>query len=258
MLTTLGNGKSGLTAQMQRMDINGNNIANISTTGYKRQSVEFAELLRRRMAARGIPVVENASSQPTRGSGINASNPTRHFDQGNLQRTGRNLDLAINGKGFFRVTGADGNSFYTRDGNFYVDANGRITDSRGNTLIPEELPENYSNLTVDLAGNVTCRDEDDYLINIGQIELAVFPNPAGLNAVGENLFLPTGESGEPQNLIPGLEGSGTVQQGYLENSNVDLAAEMQSLIEAQRSFQLNAKSITIADQLWNITNNLQK
>jgi len=243
---------------MQRMNVTGNNIANISTTGFKRQSVEFAELLRQRIADRGVPVVKNDASQPALGSGVNASNLTRHFDQGDLYQTGRVLDLAINGKGFFQVTGQDGNVYYTRDGNFYIDTNGQIANSSGNTLTLDELPENYSNLIVDSAGNVTCQDEDNSSISIGQIELAVFPNPAGLNAVGENLFLPTGESGEPQSLIPGEESSGTLQQGYLENSNVDLAAEMQTLIEAQRSYQLNAKSINTADQLWSITNNLQK
>lgn len=258
MLRTLYNGMSGLAAQMQRMDVTANNLANINTTGFKRQSVNFKELLRQRMALQGLPVLETEAATPTQGSGTGVSSTTRRFTQGVVSYTGRNLDLAIEGNGFFRVVREDGEVFYTRDGGFHVDENGRIVNSKGYALIEEELPENYNRLTVDESGRITCEDAGGNTREIGQIELALFPKPEGLMAVGDNLFGQTGESGEPVIVAPGEEAAGRIMQGYLENSNVDLVEEMQLLIESQRAFQLNAKSITTADQMWNIANNLQK
>ncbi len=259
MLGTLYNGMSGLSAHMQKLDITGNNIANISTTGYKRQAVSFSDLLRQRIASRGLPVLdENGAISPSMGSGTKVSAATRLFEQGTPAFTGRDLDLAIEGNGFFRVLREDGSEFYTRDGNFRLNANGQIANSQGYLLLDEELPENYSDLSVDNQGVVTCLDGSGAQVEIGQIQITVFSNPAGLEEAGENLFLPTESGGEPVDLTPGEENAGVIRQGYLESSNVDLTMEVQFMIEAQRAFELNARSVTTADQLWSITNNLQK
>lgn len=258
MLGTLFNGMSGLSAHMQKLDVTGNNIANINTTGFKRQTVGFSELLRQRMADRGLPVLENGTIIPVQGSGTKASSSTRRFEQGTLVSTGRPLDLAINGEGFFQVAREDGETFYTRDGSFQIDSEGQITNSQGYLLLDDELPEYFTDLAIDETGNVTCKAEDGTVTEIGQIELYVFANPAGLDAVGENLFAVTETSGEPENLTPGDENAGGIRQGYLESSNVDLVMETQALIEAQRAFELNARSVNTADQLWSITNNLKK
>ncbi|HBX23683.1 MAG TPA: flagellar basal-body rod protein FlgG [Desulfotomaculum sp.] len=258
MLGTLYNGMSGLSAHMQKLDVTGNNIANINTTGYKKQAVSFSDLLRQRMATRGLPVLENGTVKPSLGSGTKVSAATRLFEQGLLVSTGRDLDLAIEGNGFFRLSREDGSVFYTRDGSFHTDANGRIVNSQGYLLLDAELPENFSDLSVDDQGNVACLDDTGTVIEIGQIEITVFSNPAGLKEAGENLFLATEFSGEPVTTTSGEENAGIVRQSYLENSNIDLTLEIQFMIEAQRAFELNARSVTTADQLWSVTNNLQK
>lgn len=259
MLGTLYNGMSGLSAHMQKLDVTGNNIANISTTGYKKQAVSFSELLRQRVASRGLPVLdENGSISPSLGGGTKLSAATRLFEQGTLVSTGRALDLAIEGNGFFLVSREDGSEFYTRDGNFNINADGQIANSQGYLLLDEELPENFSDLTIDEQGVVTCLDDSGSQVELGQIQITIFANPAGLEEAGGNLFLPTESGGEPVSLNPGEDKAGMIKQGYLENSNVDLTMEVQFMIEAQRAFELNARSVTTADQLWSITNNLQK
>lgn len=258
MLGTLFNGMSGLSAHMQKLEVTGNNIANINTTGYKRQTASFTELLHQRMAPGGLPVLENGAVRLTRGSGTRVSATTRLFEQGSLVPTGRALDLAIEGRGFFRVAREDGTVYYSRDGTFHVNAAGRIVNSQGFVLLDEELPVHFSNLSVDDTGKVSCRDESGAVTEIGQIQIAVFADPAGLEEVGGNLFIPTEASGGPENLAPGAGNAGSLRQGYLENANVDLTREVQYMIEAQRAFELNARSVTTADQLWSITNNLQK
>ncbi len=258
MLGTLFNGMTGLSAHMQKLDVTGNNIANINTTGFKRQTVNFSELLRQRMADRGLPVIENGAVTPVQGSGARVSATTRRFDQGSLVYTGRPLDIAVEGTGFFRLVQDNGEYLYTRDGTLKIDAEGRIVNSRGYVLLDEELPENFTELVVDEKGMVSCKDQEGEIREIGQIELYLFPNPEGLQAVGENMFTVSETSGEPESMVPGVEGAGSLRQGYLESSNVDLVLETQNLIEAQRAFELNARSIIVADQLWSITNNLQK
>jgi len=257
LLKSLWNSMTGLSAQIQAIDVTANNIANISTPGFKRQSVGFSELVRQRMVDQGLPVTRENADRVTQGSGTMVSSTRRQFAPGTHVYTGRNLDLAIAGRGFFQLTGENGETFYTRDGGFTIDNDGRITNTRGLALLDGELPQNYSDLMIDEAGRVSCRDENGDRVEIGQIELAVFDNPNGLTAAGDNLFTAAPNT-EPESMVPGEEGVGSIKQGYLENSNVDIVMEIQLLIEAQRSFQLNAKSMTTVDQLWNITNNLQK
>lgn len=258
MLKTLNNGMTGMSSQMLKLDVIGNNISNMETTGFKKQSVGFSELVRQRMSAQGIPVLDSNADPFTQGSGTKVSSITREFDPGSLIFTENKLDFAIAGNGFFKLTRNDGEVLYTRDGVFHVDSDGQIVNSKGLVLLDEELPDNFTDLAVDAEGNITCKDEDGNVQDVGQIEITVFPNPAGMTEMGGNLYAYSEEAGEPQSLIPGEEYAGSIKQGYLEGSNVDMVVGMQSLIEAQRSFQMNSKSVTTADQMWNITNNLQK
>ena len=258
MIKALYNGMTGMAAQMQRMDVTGNNIANIDTVGYKRNTASFDELLRQQITAQGMPVVPEAAAASNQGSGSKISLVNRSFTQGNLISTGRDLDLAIEGDGFFKLTREDGEVFYTRDGSFKLDADGKIKSSEGYVLLDNELPTGYTDLVINDSGLITCKDRDGNKQEIGQIELAAFPRPELLEAAGNNLFQQCDASGEAQTIIPGDNNSNRIMQRYLEGSNIDLVTEVQSLIEGQRSFQLNAKAVNTADQLWSITNNLQK
>ncbi|MCG8402603.1 MAG: flagellar hook-basal body complex protein, partial [Firmicutes bacterium] len=200
----------------------------------------------------------NGAAVQVQGSGAKISCTARRFDQGTLVSTGRHLDLAISGEGFFRVVGEDGAIYYTRDGSLHIDSGGRITNSRGHLLLDDELPENHTDLVIDEKGNITYKDQEGARRELGQIELHIFANPAGLEPVGENMFAVTETSGAPENFTPGDENAGIIRQNYLESSNVDLVYETQTLIEAQRAFELNARSVNTADQLWSIANNLKK
>ncbi|SFF96264.1 flagellar basal-body rod protein FlgG [Desulfotomaculum arcticum] len=258
MIKALHNGMTGMAAQMQQMDVIGNNIANIDTNGYKRQTASFDELLRQQVTAQGMPVVPDAATESNQGGGAKISSTNRSFTQGNLINTGRDLDLAIDGDGFFNLTSADGEIFYTRDGSFKLDSDGLIKNSEGYVLLDNELPEGFTDLVIDESGLVSCKDGEGNTQEIGQIELAVFPRPELLEAIGNNMFKQSDSSGEPETVTPGDDNQNRILQNYLEGSNIDLVQEVQSLIEGQRSFQLNAKSVNTADQLWSITNNLQK
>ncbi|WP_027363309.1 flagellar hook-basal body protein [Desulfotruncus alcoholivorax] len=258
MIKALYNGMTGMAAQMQKMDVTGNNIANLDTIGYKCQTASFNELLRQQVTAQGMPVVPDAAAQSNQGGGAKISSINRSFSQGNMISTGRDLDLAIEGDGFFKLTRADGEVFYTRDGSFKLDSDGKIKSSEGYVLLDNELPAGFTDLVIDETGLVTCKDREGNKQEIGQIELAVFPRPELLEASGNNMFKQSDASGEPETITPGDNNPNRILQSYLEGSNVDLVLEVQSLIEGQRSFQLNAKSINTADQMWSIANNLQK
>ena len=258
MIKALYNGMTGMAAQMQQMDVIGNNIANLDTVGYKRQTASFNELLRQQLTAQGMPVMPDAAAESNLGGGAKISSTSRSFAQGNISNTGQELDLAIEGEGFFKLTRKDGEVFYTRDGSFKLDSDGKIKSSEGYVLLDNELPGEYTDLVIDESGLVTCKDKEGNKQEIGQIELAVFPRPELLEAAGDNLYKQCASSGEPATITPGGDNSNRILQSNLEGSNVDLVMEVQSLIEGQRSFQLNAKSVSTADQLWSITNNLQK
>lgn len=258
LFNSLNTEASNLSAKIQKLDVVANNIANLNTIGFKRQSVDFIELLEKSLLQREQQDNnKNNTSGTSGGGGSMVAVTKRHFDQGLLSYTGRPLDLAIEGKGFFQLISDDGKVFYTRDGSFYVNADGRISSSQGYKLIDEELPDNYSDLTISDSGEITCKDENGDLHEVGQIELAVFKSPSQeLNALGDSLYVPYNEDIELDNVIPGEECF--IRQGNLESSNVELVTEMASLIETQRSIQFNGKTITTVDQMWNITNNLQK
>lgn len=252
MLKILGDNMVGFMSQMRKLDVTGNNIINSNTPGFKRQSVNFTDFLRVH------PLHGDGQAWDLRGNGNIIALTNRQFDQGNVVYTGRQLDLAINGNGFFRLTRDDGSVYYTRDGSFQVDDGGRIVSKQGYLLIEESLPNNYSDIKINEKGMIFCKDENGDIVEVGQIELAFFSYPTELKALGDNLYQATDNAGEELLLVPGEEKAGVIIQGQLEGSNVDLVMEMNNLIVAQRSTQLNSKIIQTADQLWNIANNLQK
>ncbi len=266
MLRALSTGAAGLTAQQIRLDTCANNLANINTYGYKKQGVSFADLLYQEMGREGIPAERKAppgantpGPTPPEGSGVRVAAVSRDFCPGSLIRTGRPLDVAIQGKGFFRVRLPGGAYAYTRAGMLTVDADGRLITQQGYPLEPEIiLPPGYQSVTLHSDGRVTIINSDRQQEEVGRLALYSFTNPAGLAARGENLYLPTAASGEPVEYYPGTGGAGTLIQGCLEASNVDLTIELTSLIEAQRIYQLNLRVISSADEMWSMANNLRK
>ena len=253
MIRSLWIAKTGLDAQQTQLDVISNNLANVSTNGFKRARAVFEDLLYQTLRPAGAQ-----SSQQTQvptglqvGTGVRPVTTARIHTQGNLQQTGNALDLAINGQGFFQVALPDGTTAYTRDGSFHVDAQGQVVNSNGFALQPAlTIPANALQITVGqdgtvsvlLAGQATPQQ-------VGAIQLANFVNPAGLHSVGQNLYLETAASGTPTTNQPGSNGSGVLNQGYVETSNVNVVEELVSMIATQRAYELNSKAIQTSDQM---------
>lgn len=245
---------TGMSAQQLNVEVIANNIANINTTGYKRTRAEFTDLLYQMERVQGIPAQTGENLIPegaqlglgTRLSAIRLLNI-----QGPLAETGNQLDIAINGPGWFQVTGPNGETLYTRAGAFNTDANGQVVTAEGYPIEPAlTVPAGTTAVEINQTGEVFARLEGDAaLVSVGQITLANFANPAGLNALGGNLFQPTEASGAAVTGTPGDISFGTVQQGYLESSNVDPVREITELISAQRAYEMNSKVIQAADDM---------
>ncbi|AEG59534.1 flagellar hook-basal body protein [Desulforamulus ruminis DSM 2154] len=258
MIKSLSNGVSGMRASQLKMDVVGNNVANVQTTAYKRSKPNFAEVVRQALGDQGIPSTEDP--RPQEGSGVKLVSIQRVDTQGILNPTGRSLDIAIDGTGYFKVISPDDDrEYYTRDGNFYINNEGIIINSLGYALEPEmTLPEDYTSFSIDEKGLITAQLNDGTEEEIGTIELYSFPAPNALLAEGNNLFSETEASGEAVSGEAGEEGFGLIKQGYLESSNVDITQEMVSMIEAQRAYSLNARTVQTADRMWEQANNLRK
>lgn len=245
---------TGMSAQQLNVEVIANNIANINTTGYKRTRAEFTDLLYQMERVQGIPAQTGENLIPegaqlglgTRLSAIRLLNI-----QGPLAETGNQLDIAINGPGWFQVTGPNGETLYTRAGAFNTDANGQVVTAEGYPIEPAlTVPAGTTAVEINQRGEVFARLEGDAaLVSVGQMTLANFANPAGLNALGGNLFQPTEASGAAVTGVPGDISFGTVQQGYLESSNVDPVREITELISAQRAYEMNSKVIQAADDM---------
>lgn len=261
IINTLSSGASGMRAQQMKLDTVGNNIANINTNGYKKTRVQFADMVRQAIGDEGIPTAEKP--RPDSGSGVRLVSIARLNEQGDLLQTGRDLDLAIQGQGFFKLTSLDGDQeYYTRDGSFYLNDEGLIVNANGYQLqdgITIDMTQ-YKSIVIDEKGLIQGIPTDPQadMEEIGQIELSTFPSPANLEAVGSNLFVYNQAAGEENPLTPGEEGAGTIHSGYLERSNVDLANEMLGMIEAQRAYAANSRTIQTADEMWDRANNLRK
>ncbi|WP_460136877.1 flagellar basal-body rod protein FlgG [Pseudomonas sp. S1_E04] len=253
MLPALYVAKTGLSAQDTNLTTISNNLANVSTTGFKRDRAEFQDLLYQTQRQPGAQSTQNTElpSGLQTGTGVRIVGTQKNFTAGSLQTTGQPLDVAINGRGFFQILQPDGTTSYTRDGTFHLDANGRVVNASGFALEPAVVvPANAQTFTVGRDGTVSISVAGSPAIQvIGNLQTADFINPAGLQAVGGNLFLETAASGAPQVGTPGLNGFGTTLQNSLETSNVSTVEEMVNMITTQRAYEMNSKVVKTADEM---------
>ncbi|MEJ5329294.1 MAG: flagellar basal-body rod protein FlgG [Desulfobaccales bacterium] len=242
---------TGMGAQQLRLDIIANNLANVNTTGFKKSRGDFEDLVYQtlRQAGGERPSGGQVPTGMQVGLGVRPVGISKIFSQGDYVHTENELDLAIEGKGFFKIL-SNGVEYYTRAGNFKMDKDGFLTTPAGDRLQPEfTIPPQTVYTTIDNTGKITCFGPDGKALASGQISLYTFPNQAGLLNVGRNLFQVTEASGEPTEGRPGVDGVGTIAQGYLEVSNVNVVEEMVNMIIAQRAYELNSKAIQTADAM---------
>jgi flagellar basal-body rod protein FlgG len=254
---------TGMMAQELNVQVISNNIANMRTTGYKRQRAEFQDLLYEHVRRIGTQTSAQGNILPVGvdlGGGVKTVGTPRIMTQGTLTRTGSELDIAIRGEGFFKILMPDGTFTYTRDGSFQMDAQGRIVTLHGNVLSPAiTLPQNATGLTINPQGQVMVTPQGSNTPTVlGQITLTRFINKAGLQPIGDNLFVETPASGPPQDGTPGTDGFGDLLQSNLEQANVEVVSEISDLIAAQRAYEMNAKVITAADQMLSATSNMMR
>jgi flagellar basal-body rod protein FlgG len=247
-------------SQQLTLDVIANNLANVQTAGFKRSRVDFQDLVYETAQVPGAASAQNREvpSGFQIGHGSRAVSSQRLFIEGDLQQTGNPLDLAIEGDGFFPITQPNGEIAYTRAGTFKKDSQGRIVSTEGFSLEPEiTIPEDALSLTIGMDGTVSVTQPGVIQPQeIGSIELTRFINPAGLQGLGRNLFLPTQASGDPIPGTPGQEGFGTMLQGFVEMSNVNVVEEMVNLIIGQRAYEINSRAIRTADEMMQTANNL--
>jgi flagellar basal-body rod protein FlgG len=253
---------TGMAAQDLNVQVISNNIANMNTVGYKRQVAEFEDLLYQNIQQEGTQSSDTGTIVPTGiqvGAGVKAGQVERVGTQGAMTQTNNQLDMAISGAGYFQVLMPSGQIAYTRAGNFSVNATGQVVTQDGYLVQPTMVvPQTATSVTVSSTGQVQITQQGVTTpTTIGQLQTAIFFNPAGLDAQGSNLFLETAASGPPTLADPGQPGYGTIMQGYVEASNVDPVTEITNLITAQRAYEMNSKVITTADQMLQTTNQMQ-
>ncbi len=254
---------TGMMAQELNVQVIANNIANMRTTGYKRQRAEFQDLIYEHVNRIGSQTSNQGNILPVGvdlGGGVKTVGTPRLMTQGTLTQTGGTLDVAIRGEGFFKVQMPDGTFAYTRDGSFQMDAQGRIVTVQGNVVQPGiTIPPNSSAVTINPQGQVMVTPQGSTTPTIlGQFTLTRFINPAGLLSVGDNMFTETPASGTPQDGLAATDGMGDLQQGNLEQANVEAVSEMTDLIAAQRAYEMNSKVISAADQMLQSTSQLMR
>ncbi|MCQ4347301.1 flagellar basal-body rod protein FlgG [Pseudomonas stutzeri] len=253
MIRSLWTAKTGLESQQVQMDVIANNLANVGTTGFKRSRAVFEDLLYQNLRQPGAKSsTENSLPSGLQiGTGVRPVATERLHTQGNLQNTENSRDLAINGNGFFQVLLPDGSTAYTRDGSFQIDQNGQLVTASGYPLEPSiTIPDNALSVTVAQDGVVSITEPGSTQTReVGQITLANFINPAGLQSIGENLYLETDSSGPRNESTPGLNGIGRLLQGYVETSNVNVVEEMVSMIQTQRAYEINSKAVQTSDEM---------
>jgi flagellar basal-body rod protein FlgG len=254
---------TGMMAQELNVQVISNNIANMRTTGYKRQRAEFQDLLYEHVSRIGTQTSTQGNILPVGidlGGGVKTVGTPRLMSQGTLAPTGNDFDVAIRGDGFFKILMPDGTSSYTRDGSFQMDAQGRIVTPKGNVAQPGiTVPQNSTAITISPQGQVSAIVAGSTTPTVlGQLTLTRFVNKAGLQPVGDNLFVETPASGPPQDGQANTDGYGDLQQGNLEQANVEAVTEISDLIAAQRAYEMNAKVITAADQMLSATSNMMR
>jgi flagellar basal-body rod protein FlgG len=253
MIRSLWIAKTGLDAQQLNLDVISNNLANVSTNGFKRSRAVFEDLLYQTLRQPGAQSTQTTQvpSGLTLGTGTRPVSTERIYTQGTLQQTQNPLDMAINGQGFFQIQMPDGTLAYTRDGAFQKDNTGQVVTSSGYPLSPAiTVPQNALTITISRDGivNVTMPGATAPT-QVGTVQLATFINIGGLQSVGENLFVETASSGAPTPNTPGLNGTGLINQGYVETSNVNVAEELVTMIQTQRAYEINSKVITTSDSM---------
>ncbi len=253
MIKTLWIAKTGLTAQQAQLDVISNNLANVGTSGFKRSRAVFEDLMYQTTRAAGAQ-----SSQQTQvaagmqvGTGVRPVATERLFTQGNLQQTSNPKDVAVQGQGFFQVLMPDGSTAYTRDGSLQLNAEGQLVTSTGYPIQPAvTVPVNATDMSIGSDGTVSIRAQgSSQHTQVGTLQLATFANPTGLESRGENLYVETPASGQPNAVTPGTNGSGVLMQGYVETSNVNVVEELVNMIQTQRAYEINSKAINAADQM---------
>ena len=253
MMRSLWISKSGMEAQQTQLDHISNNLANSGTNGYKSSHAIFEDLMYQNLRQSG-----SSSSEQTQlptglqvGLGVRPVATSRQFSQGGLQSTSNNMDVAIKGNGFFQITMPDGTTGYTRDGSFQLDSQGQMVTNNGYLLQPGiTVPATATNLSIGTDGTVSATLPGQATPqNLGQIQLANFINPAGLDPKGQNIFAETASSGTPQSAAPGTTSLGTLAQGFVETSNVNVVQELVTMIQTQRAYELNSKAIQTSDQM---------
>ena len=253
MINSLWISKTGMEAQQTQLDLISNNLANVSTNGFKRAHAVFEDLMYQNLRQVGSNTSEQ-SQLPTGlqiGLGVRTVATSRSFTQGNLQQSGNGFDVAIQGNGFFQVTMPDGTLGYTRDGSFQIDSQGRLVTSNGLPIANGvTVPANAKNITIAPDGTVTASVPGNVAAQpIGTIALASFINPAGLEPRGQNLYAETPASGQPVTGTPGANGLGSLMSGFVETSNVNIVQELVTMIQTQRAYELNSKAIQTSDQM---------
>ena len=253
MINSLWISKTGMEAQQMQLDVISNNLANSSTTGFKRANAVFEDLMYQNLRQVGSNSTEQ-SQLPTGlqvGLGVRTVATSRSFSQGNLQQTSYNLDVAIQGNGFFQVTMPDGTTNYTRDGSFQVNAQGQLVTATGLPIANGvTVPANATSVAIAGDGTVTAQIPGSVEPQgIGTIALASFINPAGLDPKGQNLYAESPASGQPNAGTPGADGLGSLMQGFVETSNVNVVQELVTMIQTQRAYEMNSKAIQTSDQM---------
>ncbi len=262
MIRALHSAASGMFAQQLNIDTISNNLANVNTTGFKRSRAEFQDLLYQNLRTSGVAnsLGNVAPTDLQVGTGVKATSLTRQMSQGDVAQTGNPLDFAVEGQGFFQVQRLDGTIGYTRDGSFKLSSDGILVTTDGLTLQPEvAVPAGTQSISLSRDGILSALvGTDTEAVQIGTLELAIFTNPAGLRAVGQNLFAETASSGAPLLGAPGSEEFGQTAQGFLESSNVRVVEEMVAMISAQRAYEINSKAIQASDEMLSTASSLRR
>jgi len=259
MLRAFSTAATGMTAQQMIVDVIANNLANINTNGFKRSQVDFQDLMYMKIKEPGREVASGvtAPSGFEIGLGVTPASTLKVYTSGELQNSGRSLDVAIEGDGFFQVTGANGETRYTRDGSFRLDADGNMVTASGYTIEPAiTIPSDSVGISIATDGTVTAKKGDGTSSSAGQITLARSPNPSGLSSEGGNLLAENDASGSPTTSNPGADGVGRLQQNFLEKSNVQMVTELVNLITAQRAYEINSRAIKAGDEMLTTANRL--
>jgi flagellar basal-body rod protein FlgG len=260
MIRSLWTGTTGMHSQQLNIDVIANNLANVSTSGFKKSRADFQDLLYQAIKVPGSQSSTDTES-PTGilvGLGVKPAAVSKVFTQGDLIQTENELDVAIEGQGFLQIEMPNGNTGYTRSGALKRDSNGRLTNSDGYPILPAiTIPDGSRQITIGESGIVSAIvGEDTVSTEVGTIELASFTNNGGLAAIGKNLFVETAASGTAQTGTPGTDGNGTLLQTFLEGSNVNIVEELASMITTQRAYEINSKTIQTSDEMMQTTNNL--